>query len=505
MGGGRGDRGDRGDRNDRNERSGDRGFGAGGEDDWSKSSRAPQREERGGQGGGFSNNGGNRGGGGGEAESEGAWGRGPSSGGSRGFSGGGGGERSQGGSGFSGGDRGGGGGFMGRREAPVAAERPEHMRIKLDVRSVEPEVNKAQVGNSPALASADSEAAPSSDDKWNNVFGKSKSSASTRPAPPRAPASDNFGGNDSRFGGGDRERSDFSGGGGGGSFGRDRDTRGGGGGSYGDRGSGGAGGYGGRNEVSDPRFAGKFGSSSSGGHGGDSTIKQSPLPSFGPTPEEMKAADELKASKAAKAAERIETERKVKEAKEAAREAAKIVLEEIRVAATIAAQAATEAFITGLKGVALVNHIQGMEVKPSGAALTAVVLSNLEDPFSLKWCTKTEYGLAVRTMLGGDFKLQQATLHALQFHANTLKFPKIMVKEKKCSLIEMLFKHMYSHEIVDTAGFQMWAEDDDESNGKIDAIVQTTNFFQFLQEEEEGNGGDEEEEDDEIDAPRNFV
>jgi hypothetical protein len=219
----------------------------------------------------------------------------------------------------------------------------------------------------------------------------------------------------------------------------------------------------------------------------------------------MKAADELKASKAAKAAERADVERKAKEAKEAAKEKANSALEAAKEAATIATKAATEAFITGLKGAALVTHIEGMEIKPSGAALTAVVLSNLEDPLSLKWCTKTEFGLAVKTMLGGDLKLQMETLHALQFHAHNLKFPKIMVKEKKCSLIEMLFKHMYSHDIVDTEGFQMWAEDDDESKGKIDAIVQTTNFFQFLIEEEEGEGDYEEEEDDEIDAPRTFV
>ena len=63
---------------------------------------------------------------------------------------------------------------------------------------------------------------------------------------------------------------------------------------------------------------------------------------------------------------------------------------------------------------------------------------------------------------------------------------------------------LYSHEIVDSAGFSIWSDHDDDTYGKIDAIVQTTSFFQFLQEEEEGNF-EEEEEDDEIDAPRPTV
>ena len=524
MGGGRGDRGDRGDRNDR---GGDRSFGggnSGGDEDWSKSRRPPQRDEGrggggfgGGGGGSFGGGGGGGFGGGGgngdEAESE--WRREPPAMGNRSFGGGGGGSFSSGGS-----SAGGNGGFSGgpvRREFSTVSERP---KLILEARSSSEPVATSAAAPSDTPKTSEPAATPeSTEDKWNNVMGKFKSAASRTGLPPRAyegggdfgrpsssrPSGDNYGGGGSRFG--DRKPSDF-GSGGGSSFNRDSgsrfsggggDSRGGGGfgdrggGSYGDRGSGGYRG----NDVVDPRF--NFSSSSSGHHAPAATI----LPSLGPTPEEIKAAEDLKAAKAAKAAERAEAERKANEAKAAAKEAANAALEVAKSAAEVAAGAATEAFTTGLKGEALTNHISGMEVKPSGAALTAVVLSNLQDPLSTKWCRMTEYGSAIKCLVADDNSLQLATLKAVQTHLHPLKFPKVMEKQKMTSVIAMLFMSLYNFEIIDPAGFALWSEDDDDSNGKIDAIVQTTSFFQYLQEEEDGD--EEEEEDDEIDAPRSTI
>lgn len=431
---------------------------------------------------------------------------------------------SGGGGGFSGGGSGGFSGAGPRRDVPFASERP---KLKLDARSSsQPEIVTSTTESSATndvtkgIEAVALSAAPPSDpqaDKWNNVLGKFKSSTQRSTLPPRAPegqsdfgrfssarptGGDGFGSGGSRFG--DRKPSDFSGGGS--SFAsRDSgsrygggDARGGsgfgdrGGSSYGDRGS--SGGYRG-NDVVDPRF--NFSPSSSSHH--DSAA--SALPSFGPTAEEIKAAEDLKIAKANKAAERAEAERKINEAKTAAKEAAALALEVARGAAEIAAGAATEAFMTGLKGEALASHINAMEVKPSGAALIAVILSNLQDPVSIKWCRIAEFGAAIKSLVVGNSKLQLSALHAVQIHLHALKFPKVMDKQKMQSVIAMTFMSLYNFEIVDSAGFSLWADDDDDSSGKIDAIVQTTSFFQYLQEEE--NGDDEEEDDDdEIDAPR---
>ena len=329
-------------------------------------------------------------------------------------------------------------------------------------------------------------------------------------APPRAPESsrggDSFSGGNSRFsdrkpegggdfGRGDRDRdSNFSSRYGGG------DSRSGGGSSFGERSGGG--GFKPNNFVSDPRF--NFSGSSSGGHGGDNSSHSAPLATLGPTAEELKALEDIKKAKAAKAAERAEAEQKVKDAKEAAKEAAAAALEKAISAAQVAVGAADEALKTGLKGEPLMAHIQGMEVKPSGAALAEVVLKSLSDPLSTKWVRPAEYGSAIKFLLGGDSKLQLALIRAIQIHLHGLKFPKVDDKGKKTSVIHLLFYSLYNFEIVDPAGFALWADDDDDSNGKTDAIVQTTSFYDYLREEEEG-GDEEEEDDDEIDAPRPTV
>ncbi len=270
---------------------------------------------------------------------------------------------------------------------------------------------------------------------------------------------------------------------------------------------GGGGGFGGGGDDfnSDPRFAGKFGSNSGGGGGGSGS--NAPLPTLGPTPEELAAIEEAKVAKAAKAAERAETERKAKEAKEAAKEAERVAQEEAKAAAVVASGAAGEAYGTGLKGDALVAYLKGMAVKPTGAALVSAVMSKLEDASNLKWCGIAEYGAAIKSLVGDNAKAQAAALHAIQAHLNSLpaKFPKMETKGKTRAVIEVLFQLLYANEVVDPAGFHEWADDDDDSNGKLTAVVQTTSFLQFLREADEDGGEGEEGDDDEIDAPREHL
>ena len=231
------------------------------------------------------------------------------------------------------------------------------------------------------------------------------------------------------------------------------------------------------------------------------------MPTLGPTPEELAAIEEAKIAKAAKAAERAEAERKAKEAKEAAKEAERVAQEEAKAAAVVAAGAAGEAYATGLKGEALVAHLKGMAVKPTGAALVAIVMSKLEEPTSLKWCAIVEYGAAIKSLVGDNAKAQAAALHAIQAHLNSLptKFPKVELKGKTRAVIEALFQLFYANEVVDTMGFFEWADDDDDSNGKLTAVVQTTSFMQFLREDEDGDEEGEEGDDEEIDAPREHL
>ena len=70
-----------------------------------------------------------------------------------------------------------------------------------------------------------------------------------------------------------------------------------------------------------------------------------------------------------------------------------------------------------------------------------------------------------------------------------------------------MFQVMYTNEIIDNEGFGAWSEDDnDEIPGKLNAVVQTTNFISMLSEVDDEEGEeDEEEEEFEVDATRETI
>ena len=333
----------------------------------------------------------------------------------------------------------------------------------------------------------------------------------------------------------------------------------------GDRGFGGdRGGYRGGNRrgeedvIDDPRFAGKFGTGGRGGgdrsggynrgsdRGGDRGDRRGggyggrdgntgssgysadmPLPSApraamkadpisttpvmsGPTPAELKAQAEIeaKAAKAVKKAEREEADRKAKEAKEAAAKEAAEELERAKTAHGIAIAAATDALASGLKGEALLTHVNTVPVKPTGAAILKGLLSQLEDVISTKWWVKEEYGATLTALLADSVKEQVAALYAVQEYCHQKKFPKVEVKGKPARLIEVLVAVLLNNGLVDPDGVLAWADDDNaaEVGGRVDAIVQTTSFVQAIRlAEAEGELDDEEDGDDDIDAPREYV
>jgi len=154
---------------------------------------------------------------------------------------------------------------------------------------------------------------------------------------------------------------------------------------------------------------------------------------------------------------------------------------------------------TGTKGEALLAAIVALPDKITGSALIRSILSTAVDPLSLKWCTKSEYGLALDYLLKKDSSSQLRSLLTVQDHCNKLKFPKIEIKGNARNLIEVIFQLMYQNDLVDAPVFLSWADEHSDTPGKTTAIVQTTPFLQFLREEDSADEHDEDEE--EIDAP----
>ena len=246
----------------------------------------------------------------------------------------------------------------------------------------------------------------------------------------------------------------------------------------------------------DPRFAGKFGGGSRGGPPLATNSRAESLagiPTLG-----MSEIDKKKAAKA-------EQDKKIKEekaakakAKEEAEAKAKKELEDKKIAEKEREERAKEyaatAFATGKLGDELKSEIENMTNKPSGSALVAHILAGLEDKKSIDWCSKEKYGEALKLLVAENDKEQMKVINEIVKFCNTIDFPKIEVKSGTRPLIEVLFQLLYSLEILDPSGFNMWWDDEDEEEtpGRGRSILQTTNFMTWLNEVEV----DEDEEDD---------
>ena len=339
------------------------------------------------------------------------------------------------------GDRGGGFGDRGRGfDSARAPERPAHLRNLLAPRSAGGgEGSSSHVGSSEPGTGGD---------KWDTIFNKS----SDRGAHGSADRTDR-GGFGERRGFGDR------------GFG----SRG-----YGDRESEGRSNFGAATQ--DDRFRNKFEQSI----GGETGRPQQPQAQ--PSAETHKNAEAE--AKAAKAAARAEKERLEKERKEAAQKAKERELQEAQERRQRAQQGSDDAFATGKKGEELVDYLKEMQLEVTAASILNVVLSHLEDPLSTKWTSKSEYGAVLAFLASSNMKSQIELLYEVQAHCHKLKFPKIEVKEKQHKLIDVIFRLLFTQEIVDGPGFLGWADDDNDAEvpGKTDAIVQTTDFIAWLRE-----------------------
>jgi len=253
----------------------------------------------------------------------------------------------------------------------------------------------------------------------------------------------------------------------------------------------------------DSRFANRFGGGGGGGGGGGQSVPMPLLPQK--TDEELKAEADAKAAKAAKKALREEADRKEKEAKEAAAAAKAAAIVAQKEADAQATKIAASSLANGVKGEAFAEYLSGLSAKPTGAALVAEILTKESDPNSLKWCSPSEYGAAIKSLVQGQPKEQMRVLYAIQAHCHKQSFPKLDVKGAKRGLIELLFQLLFQHEVIEDSGFLAWADDDnDEVPGRVSAIVQTTEFIRILTDVEVEEY-DEDAEEDEIDAPMETV
>lgn len=210
--------------------------------------------------------------------------------------------------------------------------------------------------------------------------------------------------------------------------------------------------------------------------------------------------------KAAKAVQKQEATRKAKELRE-------LQIQESLNAATLAVELSSKAYqaglvdlSTGLKGDMLVDHIKSSDSVVTGSMLLKGVLEQTENEMS-QWWIKSNYGAALAFLLQSSFDDQVSALYVIQEFCHSKKFPKVEVKGVTRKLIEYYFGLMLSNEFVDAESFIAWADDSsarsDTSLGRLDAIVQTTNFVQSIRHAMMATEDDPD--DDEVDAPREIL
>jgi hypothetical protein len=160
---------------------------------------------------------------------------------------------------------------------------------------------------------------------------------------------------------------------------------------------------------------------------------------------------------------------------------------------TEAAEELLQTFTSGkLLGEELKNWvIEKRAVLPTVEKLVLTMLHEREklnpDP-ECAWAATSKYGAALLELVEDDLFNQMQILWAIQSYCDKLGFPKLDGE----SIVQSMFRSMYKFDLATDEAFAEWKEDESHEQGKMTAIVQTVDWFNWLEQEEE-----EEEDEDE--------
>lgn len=105
------------------------------------------------------------------------------------------------------------------------------------------------------------------------------------------------------------------------------------------------------------------------------------------------------------------------------------------------------------------------------------------------WAEASKYGAALRILVEDDVYAQTMALFGIQLYCDKLGFPKLNDE----SVVQSMFRAMYKHDLAESDAFAAWKEDesDEHGQGKLTAVVQTVEWFNWLEEDEEEEDYDE--------------
>merc|ERR1712232_3067 len=109
-----------------------------------------------------------------------------------------------------------------------------------------------------------------------------------------------------------------------------------------------------------------------------------------------------------------------------------------------------------------------------------------------EWAEPEKFGTALLSLVEDDADTQLSVLVAIQKYCDTLKFPKVNDEY----LVQAMFRGMYKYDLSEAEVFDLWKEDEREENsqGKMKAVIQTMDWFNWLEEDDESEEEEYEEE-----------
>jgi hypothetical protein len=111
------------------------------------------------------------------------------------------------------------------------------------------------------------------------------------------------------------------------------------------------------------------------------------------------------------------------------------------------------------------------------------------------WASPEKYGTALLSLVEDKANEQMQVLWAIQKHCDSISFPKVDDEY----LIQSMFRAMYKYDLTEPGAFDLWKDDEsvENSQGKTKAVIQTMDWFAWLEEDDDDDEGDYGEEYDE--------
>lgn len=111
------------------------------------------------------------------------------------------------------------------------------------------------------------------------------------------------------------------------------------------------------------------------------------------------------------------------------------------------------------------------------------------------WAEPSQYGTALLSLVSDSLVKQTEILFGIQRFCYDAKFPRVNNE----GLVQAMFRGMYKFDLAEPEAFDAWKEDEspEHNDGKGTAIIQTMDWFNWLEEDDEEEDEDEYEEEDE--------